>query len=1536
MRLPLHRQDKTPKAERADIITPRSKIIAMPLKGGASDKFGIRYEGRWTVFNMADVLDERVNAIRLEPPAVADEGAEFWVRRGSVVEYHQVKRQYGTEGRWTIASLKARSVLQFFSEKLKDPSAACVFTSTHAAFQLDELTDRARSASSWQEYERDFLTSAALQTSFDEICKCWTDCSQSEVFERLKRVTVRTIDEETLRIMLETRLAVLVDGESPSTLAAMLGTFALENVHQELNAQDIWRFLEGEGCRRRNWNKDPHVLAAIDDQNERYFGSVEGEGIQGQLFARDEAETAVNLLTSEQGKKSVMLVGEAGVGKSSVTPEIGKRLQDLGWTVFAFRIDRMEPASTPDQVGENLGLPGSPANVLGAIADGRDCALVIDQLDAVSLASGRNTQFFECINEIIKQSLTYPNLHLVLGCRKFDIDNDHRLRQLVGTDGIADVITVKRLTHEKVREVVSSFGLDAARLSKTQLDLLSVPLHLSMLSQLVFGNPTNVLGFESAKDLYDEFWTRKQALVRARLGRDVRWVQVVDKLCDYMNQHQVLSVPKSILDEYEADLSAMVSEHVLTVQEGRCSFFHESFFDYAFARRFAARGLRLTQLLLDSEQHLFRRAQVRQILLHQREENRETYLEDLSSLLFDKRIRFHIKSAVLSLLSGVTDPTVQEWDVLSKTLEDVEDELHVEVWNLLYQSPAWFKLVDSQGLIEKWLSDDNPPERINRTINLFRSIQRFLPDRIAELLEPKVDWSTEWNNRIAFVMQWADLTLSRQFLDVFLRAIDCGALDGIRGPIAMNSDFWDLTHGLPDKEPAWAAAVIGHYYDRLINTALPTDPDAKLNIIRSVLNSSRDSHDDYFLKAASGAPREYVSEVLPVMLRVMELTLQRRGESPYMDGAWLFRHYNDDFGSGDALLNAMVEALSNLGLSDPNTFLEYARRLRKTEFDTAHFLLLRAYAICGKEFADEVADYLCENPTSLSIGYSGGEQWVARQVLAAITPHCSQDSVRKLEDLILAYYTPWERSAEGRASYGHAQFTLLEGIPPQFRSPQVIKRLEELRRKFNKETVEEPMGIVGGWVGSPIKDDAASRMTDQQWLNAIARYDAEHVERRIVGNDLVGGAGELASVMEALAKQNPKRFAKLALRFPDSVNIRYFEAVLRGVAEPGLDVEESLDLCRRCHNLPGRPLGRWVPPVVAKMSESVLPDEALEIVAWYATEDSDPEEDLWLESEADSGQSLFGGSIDTAAINCVRGTAAQALSRMLFPNAERLGKLLPAIDRLVNDKSIAVRASASWTLIGVLKHDRDLAVRLFLTLCSVDDAILRATGVERFMKYGLRTHYKILEPILDRMLKADSEEASIAGARLSSIIALFADEARPKALACISGSEAVRRGAAQVFATNLSQARFRRFCEEKLIILFNDESENVRSEAARCFLKLEDDQIGDYPELVNAFITSKAYKEEHRSLFRALEKTTAQLQETTCLAVERFFDLAATEVADISTHASADSYTANKLIIRTYSQSKSPAIQTRCLDLIDRVSRVHALGLSEAIADYER
>lgn len=113
----------------------------MPLSGGATDKFGNRYEGRWTVACMIAVMDESADSIRLEPPGEAGKGVEFWLRKGDTLKYHQVKRQHSASGRWTLSDLGSKEILSNFWEKLRDTTACCIFVSTHAAFQLEELAD---------------------------------------------------------------------------------------------------------------------------------------------------------------------------------------------------------------------------------------------------------------------------------------------------------------------------------------------------------------------------------------------------------------------------------------------------------------------------------------------------------------------------------------------------------------------------------------------------------------------------------------------------------------------------------------------------------------------------------------------------------------------------------------------------------------------------------------------------------------------------------------------------------------------------------------------------------------------------------------------------------------------------------------------------------------------------------------------------------------------------------------------------------------------------------------------------------------------------------------------------------------------------------------------------------------------------------------------------------------------------------------------------------------------------------------------------
>jgi hypothetical protein len=71
------------------------------------------------------------------------------------------------------------------------------------------------------------------------------------------------------------------------------------------------------------------------------------------------------------------------------------------------------------------------ASVLAAVAQETECVLVIDQLDAVSLASDRNPELFEVLKDIIRQVDAYPRMRLLLARRRVDLDNDYQLRTLM-------------------------------------------------------------------------------------------------------------------------------------------------------------------------------------------------------------------------------------------------------------------------------------------------------------------------------------------------------------------------------------------------------------------------------------------------------------------------------------------------------------------------------------------------------------------------------------------------------------------------------------------------------------------------------------------------------------------------------------------------------------------------------------------------------------------------------------------------------------------------------------------------------------------------------------------------------------------------------------------------------------------------------------------------------------------------------------------------------------------------------------------------
>ena len=292
--------------------------------------------------------------------------------------------------------------------------------------------------------------------------------------------------------------------------------------------------MEEKGYGHTNYAKDATVTTAVQEQNRRYERMI--RPIAGTIkIPRQEAQRASEVLTGDEEKHSVLVSGSAGIGKSGILAQTIDLLRDEGIPYLVFRVDRLNPSPLPKVVGEQLGLPESPAEVLAGVARGKPSVLIMDQLDDVSQVSGRNPDFFECIDEIIQQTTRLPGVRLLLACRQFDLQKDRNLRELVLEKGPAVELPAELFSADAVRSVLEKLGQDANSLRADQIELLRLPLHLSMYADVLASTPQKAPVVRSRIDLSDAYWDMKYREVDKRLdGKPCDWTKVVDRLCERM------------------------------------------------------------------------------------------------------------------------------------------------------------------------------------------------------------------------------------------------------------------------------------------------------------------------------------------------------------------------------------------------------------------------------------------------------------------------------------------------------------------------------------------------------------------------------------------------------------------------------------------------------------------------------------------------------------------------------------------------------------------------------------------------------------------------------------------------------------------------------------------------------------------------------------------------------------------------------------------------------------------------------------------
>jgi hypothetical protein len=467
----------------------------------------------------------------------------------------------------------------------------------------------------------------------------------------------------------------------PQAALGVLALFALDAIHRRVTALELWDVLRQHGIEPSDVTRDRNLVVRLRQCQRDYFYSQDF-GLGDLVLPRAEADQVIAaFLDPVRSTRSVFLLGTAGAGKTGVTGQIVQKITEAGWPVLPVRLDLLDPTQRVCEIGRQLfGRDKSPVAILAGLAAGGDCVLVIDQLDTVSVVSGRHPETFDGVAAMVREARAHAAMRVLLVCRSFDLENDSRLRDLRERQKTsAAAISLGPLDDRQVKDVITRLGFPADRLTSRKTELLRVPLHLALLASLIQTDGGGLPVFASPKELFDAFWLRKRTDFRKKVVSNPNAFEIsLYALCEAMNERQTLSVPRGLLPPGDGELDCLVSANVLVRSGSRIRFFHESFFDYVFARRCCEMGEPLLAFLRSGEQDLFRRSQIRQILTYRRDDDFAAYLQDLGSCFAAADVRFHIKKLMLSVVGQVNDPRPEEWTVLEGQLQE---------WSVSRRSP---------------------------------------------------------------------------------------------------------------------------------------------------------------------------------------------------------------------------------------------------------------------------------------------------------------------------------------------------------------------------------------------------------------------------------------------------------------------------------------------------------------------------------------------------------------------------------------------------------------------------------------------------------------------------------------------------------------------------------------------------------------------------------------------------------------------------------------------------------------------------------
>ena len=1509
--------------------------------GGIADKLGNEYERKWAVRMLLEVIAGSATEMRYEGVSEAFRGFELAIHR-ECCEWHQTKSN-APSGNWTLDALRREGVIEAFRRRLSSSAdAKCVFISQDPAKQMRVLAEKAELANSAGEL---VAGSAKDRETFDQLVKVW-GVDRETAFQWLRRCEFRTESRQSIEEAIDMHGEHVLRGNRG--LYDSLSIYLVNNLNAGITTEAARAWIRKcSPFAFRSAALDATLQEKIHAANQRYLDSYTPFGIAGQRIARAESSKAIQELQADDGPSLILLTGDAGSGKSGVVREV---MAGLKVPHLVFRMDRYLSCKTRNEIGNVLfDRPESPISALANLANDGPSVLIIDQIDAISEISGRTGAVKDVLFELVQETQHYGAVRCLLVCRRFDLENDPQYRDLEERHKASRVHVPPLSWEHDVAPVLKRAGVKTEYLTEGQQRLLTLPINLSLFLEI--GEPD--LGFTAGTALIQTVLEKKD---RARRDQGyVGWTiyEPLSVMAQWMSDKQELSCPNHILDHFDGAKDWLSSENVILVDENRLAFCHDLFFDFAFARTFTRSNRDIAEFLTSTEQHLFRRTQVRQILTLLRDTDKTGYLRTLETVLTHRKLRLHIKLAVAQWLAGLDTPTPEELKVILR-LDDgggkflgsvrrivlfLKDLPRVDhdgkkfpflMRKALFVSDSWFDLLNAGGELSRFLGTASKQRRRYLLVWL-RNVVETRPGAVGALL--RVWWSRNPAHSDQLI-EWfsffhripADPTLVGLLRDV----VRSGSADLF--PPDVREGIVRLLPGLCETEAAAPAEILQIVFARWFERYPGKHPFTH--------HQTGEIDISDLASLVEKAPAVFLDGMIPALLESIRIALNENSSS-----TTLYVLYRTAARGGpDVLFSLYRDAFRSLAETAPKEAERRLDRIDPADHEVLLHLHLETIRANPTDLGHRFADLLSER-CLFSAGLHGTE-WKSFADSARAVVAAGRLAIQTIENRVFRHrpehdrakqmlcFAKKDRQAEpptkryavaALARSGHIEWCVLRTIGTDLLSSRGKTRLAELERKFSTEEVPKPRSYEVTWVGSPISRNATRMMTDEQWFSAIEKYGDEYEKGE--GPSVYGMQG-LAGDLERAAKSDPGRFSHIFLRLPEVANPTYGRAVLDGLAgAEHVDEHVTIAALHTAHTRARQPFGLQIVRVVRRHPACLRDDDVFEALLWYAEHgdaaemresghEEDAEEPVSIDALVSAGDALL-----TCGINSARGAAWEVLGQVVESNPHRAPEIQALAERRASEETcVPVRAMMLHALSPLFNLDRArfgvLLRRLTEPIANDRDDVLALVPMTtefgvRLFPYIERDLPDIALDLMGRMIDSPNTNLHLIGTywalaerlRHGNSTNLFPDIQRRSPVH------------AKIWASILSEfathTEFRDMAISEIEKLFFHKAAEVRKAAAEVFLNIPGDDFSYFMDLARAFVRSPAIKDAAYEIIYALEKTS-------CDVTELVIEVGEILVRDSSDGQVPPMYQLQSILKREYVNSQGrPEFRRRFLDLFD-------------------